>query len=189
MPKLIVTQPKEFYQHYPRVAAAITSSAEGKDNVMAAAWHSPISREPLLYGVAISPKRYSYDLVLRSKEFGVNFLPFKKVQLITDVGNTKGNEINKFTEFHIARDMPVKTSVPILKDAYAVYECIVVGHSPYGDHEWIVGEIVAVHLEKTAFNEEGMLDMAQVKPILYLSQDRYLTINPKTLKVLERKNG
>jgi len=40
--------------------------------------------------------------------------------------------------------------VPVLKDAYAAYECKLVDSKPYGDHLWIVGEIVAVHFLEEA---------------------------------------
>lgn len=189
MPKITLTEPKDFYHHYPRVVVVVTTRAGGFDNAMAAAWHSPISREPLLYGVAISPKRYSYELILQSKEFGLNFLAFDHIQLITDVGSTKGKEMDKFSAFHIVREKPIKTSVPILKDAYAAYECRLVDHQTLGDHEWMVGEIVAVHLEKSAFDEEERLNLARVKPALYISRDSYLTANPDTIKVVERKSG
>ena len=46
-----------FYHHYPRIAVVITARGAGRDNAMAAAWHTPISFSPPLYGVVISAKR------------------------------------------------------------------------------------------------------------------------------------
>lgn len=165
----------EFYHHYPRPATVITAHAQGRDNAMAAAWHAPLSRKPPLFGVSISPNRFTYKLILESGEFGVNFLPFDKAELIASVGGSKGEEVDKFRAFQIAVVRPLMTSVPILKDAYAAYECRLTDHRSYGDHEWLVGEVVAVHLREEAFTEAEVLDVGRVSPALYLGAELYLT--------------
>jgi flavin reductase (DIM6/NTAB) family NADH-FMN oxidoreductase RutF len=80
---------------------------------MAVAWHTAISFKPPLYGVSISPKRFTYQLIVDSKEFGVNFLPFEAAELIASMGGSGGQEIDKFQNFNIAKSKPVKTVVPI----------------------------------------------------------------------------
>ncbi|GAJ12693.1 unnamed protein product, partial [marine sediment metagenome] len=91
MAKTISEDVGKFYQHYPRVAVVVTARARGRDNAMAAAWHMPISFRPPLYGVSISPKRFTYQLIVDSKEFGVNFLPFEAAELIASVGGSQGH--------------------------------------------------------------------------------------------------
>ena len=141
-----------FYQHYPRIAVVLSASAGGKDNAMAAAWHMPISFKPPLFGVSVSPKRFTYRLVAKSKEFAVNFLPASNVEIIAAVGGSKGDEVDKFKAFNIATDKPVKTDIPILKAAYAAFECKLVDDITCGDHQLLVGEIVAVHVSSEVFD-------------------------------------
>ena len=155
MAKVISEDIGEFYQHYPNIAAIVTAQAKGRQNAMAVAWHTPISFTPPLYGIAISPKRFTYQLIVDSKEFGVNFLPFEQAELVASVGGSKGEGIDKFRRFNIAKDKPLKTEVPILKAAYAAYECQLVDDRGYGDHRLLVGEIVAVHLLEGAFTSRG----------------------------------
>jgi flavin reductase (DIM6/NTAB) family NADH-FMN oxidoreductase RutF len=154
---------------------------------MAVAWHSAISFSPPLYGISISPKRFTYQLIIESKEFGVNFVPFKAAELVAAVGGSKGEEVDKFQGFDIAQDKPLKTRVPILKDAYAAYECKLVDHKTYGDHEWLVGEIVAVHFLEEAFTPEQVLDLSKVAPLLYLGAEFYLSSARDTLRLLDRQ--
>jgi len=184
--KVITEDIGAFSQHYPKVAVIVTAQAGGRANAMAAAWHTSISFKPPLYGVAISPKRFTYQLIAESKEFGVNFLPFARAELIASVGGSKGYEIDKFQRFNIARDKPVKTAVPILKAAYAAYECKLVDDRGYGDHRWLVGEIVAVHLLREALTPEETLDLEKVSPILYLGHELYLTTS-KDIRYLDRE--
>ena len=187
MAKVISEDIGAYYYHFPAVATIVTAQAKGRENAMAVAWHTSISFNPPLYGISLSPKRFTYQLIIDSKEFGVNFLPFEQAGLVASVGGSKGEEIDKFHKFDIAKDRPVKTAVPILKAAYAAYECKLVDDKGYGDHRLLVGEIVAVHLLKEAFAPEETLDLAKVSPILYLGSERYLTASRETIKYLDRK--
>ena len=187
MAKVVSEDIGVYYYHHPRVAAIVTAQAKGRENAMAVAWHTPISFSPPLYGIAVSAKRFTYQLIVESKEFGVNFLPLEQAELVASVGGSKGEEIDKFRRFGIARDKPAKTAVPVLKAAYAAYECKLVDDRGYGDHRLLVGEVVAVHSLEEAFTPEGVLDLAEVSPILYLGNERYITVSREPIKYLDRK--
>jgi len=177
----------QFYHHYPRVATIVTVHTRGQDNAMAVAWHSSISFDPPLYGISISPKRFTYELILEAKEFGVNFMPMDKAELIASVGGISGREVDKFQRFGIAEEKPLKTSVPILKDAYAAYECKLVDHKVYGDHVWVVGEILASHFDEDLFTGEQVLDLKRVSPALYLGAELYTIPAKDIIRHLDRK--
>ena len=154
---------------------------------MAAAWHSSISFKPPLYGVAVAPKRYTYNLIVESREFGINFMPFEYAELIASVGGSGGGQIDKFQRFKMTEEKPLKTNVPILKDAYAAYECKLVDSKIYGDHAWMVGEIVAVHFNKDLFNDKGTLDTGKLNPALYLGAELYITTKKESGRLLDRE--
>ncbi len=176
-----------FYHYYPRLTIIVTAHAGERDNAMAAAWHMPVSKKPPLYAVAISPKRFTYELILESREFAINFLPAHEAELVASTGGSKGKEIDKFQVFKILKDKPLKTAAPILKAAYAAYECKLVSDSLCGDHRLLVGEIVAVHWQKDAFTQDEILDMNKVSPVLYLGSERYLDISKCTIRTIDRK--
>lgn len=184
MAKVISEDIGEFYQHSPSLAVIVTASARGKNNAMAAAWHTPISFKPPLYGVCISTKRFTYKLIIDSQEFGVNFLPFEKADMVAKVGGSKGADVDKFLKFKILKDKLAKTPVPILK---AAYECRLIDDREYGDHRFIVGEIVAVHYNQEIFTPEGVPDLDKVSPTLYLGHDTYVTTLANSRKILDRE--
>ncbi len=187
MAKVVTESIGEFYHHYPRVPAIVTARSGNKSNAMAAAWHSPVSFKPPLYGISISPKRFTYQLIMESKEFGINFVPFEMAELVAAVGGSKGAEINKFKKFAIAKGKPSRTHVPILKDAYAAYECKLVGRRTYGDHVWFVGEILAVHFAEEVFTSKQVIDLNRVRPLIYLGADFYTTADKSNIRLLERE--
>ena len=187
MTRVISEDVGRFSQHYPKLATIVTAQTKGKENAMAVAWHTSLSLNPPLYGIAVAPKRITYQLIVNSKEFGINFLPFEAAELITSVGGSGGQEIDKFQRFNIAKSKPVKTAVPILEAAYAAYECKLIDDRAYGDHRWLVGEIVAVHLRKETFTAEGIVDLDKVNPSLYLGDEHYLTAAKDTIRRLDRE--
>ena len=190
MAKLIkedVAEMSKQFHYYPRITALVTAHAKGRDNAMPAAWHTPVAVSPPLYGVSVAPKRFTYRLITESKEFGVNFLPFKLAKLAAAMGGCSGSEVDKFQRFNIAKEKSVKTAVPILKDAYAAFECQLVDDRDYGDHRFLVGKIVAVHWLKEVFTPEMTLDLDRVNPALYLGREFYLTVLKDTLRYLDRK--
>jgi len=175
-----------FHHHYPRLAVIVTCHANGKDNAMAVAWHSSVSFKPPMIGISITTKRFTYDVIMESKEFAINFIPIEKAELVAATGGVSGRDADKFDKFGFVRDKSLKTSVPIMADAYAAYECKLVDQHTYGDHEWLVGEIVATHFDETAFTPAGVLDLAKVNPALFYGTELYATTDSGSVRHLER---
>jgi flavin reductase (DIM6/NTAB) family NADH-FMN oxidoreductase RutF len=175
MAKISIEGAGKFAHHYPKVATIVTVQAGGKDNAMAVAWHSSISANPPMYGISIAPKRFTLELMLEAKEFGVNFMPIEKAELVASVGGISGR-----------KDKPLKTSVPILRDAYACYECKLIDHKTYGDHIWVVGEILATHFEEELFTEGQALNLERVSPALFMGNELYTIPVKDNIRKLDR---
>ncbi len=189
MAKIVTEDIGGFNHHYPKVAAVITASAGGKDSAMAAAWHSSISLKPPLYGISLFPGRFTYELMAESGEFGINFLPFEKASLVAAAGGFSGRDCDKFQRLSLIKEKPLKTGVPVLREAYAAYECRIEDTRAYGDHLWIVGRIVAVHFVEEMLAEKKNFDPAHVRPLLYLGLDYYASADASSYQHVRRGTG
>ncbi|MFQ6083959.1 MAG: flavin reductase family protein, partial [Candidatus Aminicenantia bacterium] len=112
----IITDFENFQYFYPYTVAIVGAKFGEKTNFMAAAWHSPLSFNPPLFGVLISKKRYSHQIISQAKEFSVNFLPFDKVKISAQMGRKSGREIDKIKTFQIKLSPSKIISSPILDD-------------------------------------------------------------------------
>jgi flavin reductase (DIM6/NTAB) family NADH-FMN oxidoreductase RutF len=186
MPKIVTEDIGKFGQHYPKVVVIVTASARGRDDAMTVAWHSSVSFKPPLYGIAVSSKRFTCQLIMESQEFGINFVPSEKASIAAAIGGTSGQQMDKFERFNLKKERPLKTSAPILKDAHAAYECKLVDSKPYGDHIWVVGEIVAVHFLEKAFTPAEVIDLGKIKPLLYIGSDFYASTDKNSVKFIKR---
>jgi flavin reductase (DIM6/NTAB) family NADH-FMN oxidoreductase RutF len=177
-----------FFLHRPVSTMIVTAHHNGKDNALAIGLHTLITHRPPICGVSLTPERFSYPMIRDSKEFGVNFVTLDKVELIAYTGGCSGRKVDKFQKFGIAKEKPIKTSVPILKDAYVSYECKLIDDRPYGGHRWLVGEIVAVHYAKDAFTtEKKTLDLDKYSPTLALYPTIFTTARQDTIRRMDPK--
>lgn len=172
---LRTTAPIErFFGYYPGIVAVITCSHEGRRNVMSAGWHAALSAEPPLYGVALGRTRHTHAQVIASGAFAVHFLPFERADAIAGVGSTSGRDgLDKFARFGLAFSPGAVLDVPILHDAYLAYECRVQAVHATGDHDWVIGEVVALHHLPEAFDERRMLVARHARAAVYYGRSTF----------------
>ncbi|RPF53334.1 flavin reductase family protein [Aquisalibacillus elongatus] len=161
---------------YPGMVAIVTVSHNGSDNVMSAGWHSYISYDPPIYGVAIGRERHTYSLVKNAGYFAIHFLPLEKAQFIQEAGTYTGADLNKFEQGNMEFEYGTASGAPILKDAYVVYECKTIDINTYGDHDWFVGDIIQFHCDQEKFLQNGLPDFENLSIPLYLGRSMYTSV-------------
>ncbi|MEO0255274.1 MAG: flavin reductase family protein [candidate division WOR-3 bacterium] len=166
---------KHLYHSYPVIPCIIIVKYNERINGMSVAWHSPLSFNPPLYGVLVSPKRFTYELLVKAKDFTLNFVDFENAKIYAIMGRISGRSRDKIKEFNIELNESSKISSPFLKKAYASYECIKTRQVITGDHILFIGEIVEVHEKEGTFDENGLPDLKNLKPAFYLGRDAYFT--------------
>lgn len=176
----------EFYQFYPNVVALIGSKHGGKANLMPAVWQTGVSKDPMVYVVSISPKRFTHGLIKSSGAFSANFVDFRLVKTLVELGSCSGRDRDKIRENNIVLKPSRCLEVPIMKEAYAAFECSVLDIVSAGDHDLFIGKVVSVHESESTQTSSGTIDCSTVKPVLYLGSDRYMTVDPDSSIVIKR---
>lgn len=179
--KKIFGQLKKFQYFYPYTVALVGARREGQTNFMSCAWHTALSFEPPLFGVLISKKRFTHKLIAEAREFTVNFLAFEAVKLSAQMGRKSAYDMDKLKEFQVKLAPAKIIQSPVIEDAYVSFECKLAEIRAFGDHDLFAGEVLAVHEKEKCFNDEGVLNVRKISPLLYLGSDFYITINPDTL--------
>ena len=192
-----------FYQYYPVIPAVIVVKSGDALDALACAWYSALSFDPPLFAISIAPRRYSYQMLKKSGEFTANFMEFDSAGTIAALGRTSGREIDKFAAYRIKTLPSTEIETPVLKDAYAAYECRIVKRHRTGDHDLFIGEVLAVHYKEKAFDKKNRVpSLSKLTPALYLGADHYAGIKSftevrigkeevmgKTMRQKEQKNN
>jgi flavin reductase (DIM6/NTAB) family NADH-FMN oxidoreductase RutF len=81
--------------------------------------------------------------------------------------------VDKFERLGLASSPGRVLEVPILHDAYLAYECRVDAVHTTGDHDFVVGAVVAVHHRPDAFDERRLQDGARVPGVVYYGRSTF----------------
>jgi len=140
----------------------ITVAAKGQVDIVAVGWLTPLSVQPPLIGIAISPRRYSHDLIRRAGEFVINIAQADMLKQVEYCGSISGEADDKFKAAGFTPGEPRRVSVPLINECFAAIECGLVEVLPLGDHSFFVGQALTVWADPVAFevywkpeNEEG----------------------------------
>jgi flavin reductase (DIM6/NTAB) family NADH-FMN oxidoreductase RutF len=129
----------------PMPVTLITSSFEGKDNVMTASWVIPSSKTPPLVSIFLNRTHLTREYISGSSEFVVNVLASNQADISEICGTLSGRKADKYAKAGLKTRAGERVKVPLVEDCLANLECKVVAEYEVGDHTLFVGEIVAAH--------------------------------------------
>ncbi len=132
------------------VGKLLSSEMEERDNIAAVEQHMVVSREPLLYAIALPKDSFSYELVSKAQAFVVNFVPEHLKGAVSFCSSASGKHVNKFRKLKLAMEEAEKVDCLRLKDASAFLECKVSHRVDCGKYELFIGKV----LHKKAFDRE-----------------------------------
>lgn len=157
----------------------ITVKSDSIINSMTVAWSTPLSSNPPLWGFAIRKQRFTYEILMKSKEFTVTFLPYEQAELAVKLGRISGREGDKLKICGVKLKDAEFISTPYIEEGYYSMECSLEDSFTTGDHEFIVGEILYVHK-----NNESL---ANYQPSIYLGKDAFSTVDKTRIKKFEAR--
>ncbi|MCS7182123.1 MAG: flavin reductase family protein [Thermoanaerobaculum sp.] len=180
-------QPGASYFYYPRPLCVVGVWDQGKNraNFVPVAWGGPLASRPPLFGVSLSPTTYSHELIAKTGEFSLSFLPWEAVEWVAKLGAVSGRTLDKVQTFGLQLVEAEVISAPLLAQAYVAAECKVVARHLLGDQTLYVGEVVRVVAREGVFADDGTLRLEVATPILYLGANRYLTVDKETLVAVD----
>jgi flavin reductase (DIM6/NTAB) family NADH-FMN oxidoreductase RutF len=169
--------PAECYFYYPHLVCVVgvRDEARSSANFAPVTWATPLSSDPPLYGVCISPGTHTHRLLLATGEFTVNFLPRAGQPLAARLGALSGREVDKVQELSLALEPGRTIGTPGLAASYVFAECLLVERHQLGDQTLFVGSVQHIQAQPGAFDESGVLVLEAAAPLLYLGGNRWAT--------------
>ena len=172
----------KFYNYsFPQLTVLVTLLDDnGKPNIITLAWHSACSIKPPMYGISIDPRRYSHDPIIKTGEFVVNFCDWSIIDQTHYCGRHSGRKFDKFAETGLTPTPAQKVKTPLIAEAYCNLECKLAEHTLYGDHTWLVGEVLAISHNKVF--EDDVL-MPDLNVLYYLGNNTYTSFHKERKKL------
>lgn len=136
----------------PGPIVLVSSAWRGKTNIMTMGWHMMMEFSPALFGCIISNANHSYSMLRRSKECVVNLPTTDLIDKVVGIGNTSGEQIDKFKEFGLTPVAAAKVGAPLIKECFANFECKLADGSQISKYGLFIWEVVKAHVATSPKN-------------------------------------
>lgn len=155
----------------------VTTTWRGKQNVMPLAWHSPLSSDPPLVGIAIEQSRHTAEMISHAEEFALNVPMRPLLHHVQYLGAMTGEEIDKLDATQMETFAPTHISAPLLHGCAAWVECEVQEVLPLGDHVLFVGLVVATRVDPASFDDRWLFGDEETRPLHFLGGNAYSSLD------------
>lgn len=155
MAKVRMDRPSASYFYpWPLVLVSCVSG-DGKPNIITIGASSVCSSNPPTVGIAIKPGRYSYGLIKASGDFGVNIPGPGQLEAADRCGWLSGADVDKFAETGLTLQPSQVIASPMVAECPVSLECRLVEVVALGSHDWLIGEVVAAHVDEVLLDGNG----------------------------------
>jgi flavin reductase (DIM6/NTAB) family NADH-FMN oxidoreductase RutF len=156
---------------YPSPAALITSvDSDGRANVLTLGEVFNVSiRKPVILGIAIRQATYSYGLIVGQGEFVINCPTAAILRQVDQVGSISGRDCpDKFATYGLTPIPAAEVRPPLIAECPVNIECRVRSDQEVGDHNLILGDLVAMHVDEDKLDADGGVVVEKLGFVSYL---------------------
>lgn len=150
-----------------------TYDADGKPNVMTAAWGGICASDPVSLTVSIRPERWTHDALLARKAFTVCIASRNMAASADYAGIASGRRFDKFPAAGFTPVRAEKVDAPYIAECPVILECSLSQTVRLGTHTMVIGAILDVKADEDCLDESGgHPDILKVSPLIYDSGSR-----------------
>lgn len=159
---------------YPVPAVMVTvADRDGNSNIITVAWTGTVCTNPPMAYISVRPERYSYGMLLETREFVINLTTENLVFATDYCGVKSGRDVDKWKETGLTMEKASVVGVPIIKESPINIECRVTEVKKLGSHHMFLAEVVAVDVDDSYLNGKQKLELNKSKPMVYSHGEYY----------------
>lgn len=150
------------------------ASRKLRPNIITVAWAGTVCSDPPMVSVSIRPERFSYELILNTKEFVVNLVSRSMLKACDYCGVKSGRDEDKFAACNLrAQAVPGLRYAPAIAESPLYLACRVEQVIALGSHAMFVGEVVSVGAQDAILMPDGRLALDQADLVAYAHGNYY----------------
>ena len=131
----------------PGPVTLVTTSRNGKPNVMTMSWQTMLDFEPPLVSCVISNRNYSYETLRKTKECVICIPTVEISEKVVGCGNTSGADTNKFQKLGLTPLPASQVQAPLIAECFANLECKVTDTRMVNKYCMFVMEVVQAWID------------------------------------------
>lgn len=161
---------------YPSLTTIVGTVVDGRPNFLAVAHVGNMNHgQPQYLSFGINKKHYSGRGILEHREFSV-CIPGEDLVVETDyVGLVSGRNSDKSQVFELFTGQ--LAHAPLIKGCPVCMECRLERVVDFETHSVFIGELVATHADEDVLRQDGVIDIARVRPLLFdMASQKYWSL-------------
>ena len=141
---------------FPMPAAVISVGIGTEANLITLAYVGKVCLKPPIVVISIQPKRHSYQLIEKHKEFVINYPTIEQLKETDYIGTRSGRNLNKWEKLNLTREKASIVKVPMIKEFPWNMECKVINRIELGSHVCYFGEVVVTHSDPKYVKKDNL---------------------------------
>ncbi|MGA8086923.1 MAG: flavin reductase family protein [Terracidiphilus sp.] len=110
----------------PGPVVLVTTTLDGRANIMTMSWHMMVEFEPPLVACIVSNANYTFASLRKTKERVIAVPAFDLASKVVSIGNCSGRDVDKFKTFGLTQLPAERVAPPLLAECFANLKCKVV---------------------------------------------------------------
>ena len=153
---------------YPTPVLVIGSyNRDGSANAMTAAWGGIACSKPPCVSISLRAATASHGNIKEHQAFTISLPGETNAAQADYFGLVSGRDHDKFADLGVTAVRSELVDAPYVGEFPLVLECKVVAVHELGIHTQFIGEILDVKADESVLAEDGSIDLALLKPILF----------------------
>jgi flavin reductase (DIM6/NTAB) family NADH-FMN oxidoreductase RutF len=153
---------------YPMPTTLVGALVNGKPNYIAIAHVGIMDLKSV--SLSMFKSHYTNAGIVESGTFSINIPSVDQVKETDYCGMVSGKKVDKGALFHTFYGS-LKTA-PMIREFPINMECRLIRTVDMPKHDVFVGEIVETHCDESCVTDDGEVDFARVRPILFVMNDK-----------------
>ena len=141
--------------------------ANGKPNVMTAAWGGICCSVPPCVTISLRKATYTYGNIMHKKAYTISVPSDFYAKEADYFGMVSGRDVDKFSESGLTPAPSDKVDAPYIQEFPMILECKVIHTLEIGLHTQFVGEIMDVKIDDQMLTNDGKPDIEKIRPFVF----------------------
>jgi flavin reductase (DIM6/NTAB) family NADH-FMN oxidoreductase RutF len=141
----------------------VTTSLNGRANVMSMAWHTMMDFTPPLIGCVIDAKSLTFGTLKKTKECVINIPAVDLIAKVVSCGRTSGRDIDKFKTFGLTPLPASRVAAPLIAECWASIECTLVDARMAAKYNFFVLEALKAWVDPRVKNPKTIHHLGKGK--------------------------
>jgi len=164
------------------IAWVSTRSTQGLTNLAPFSYFNLVSTKPSVLMISFNYSetkgfKDTYRNIKESLEFGVNLPRFEQMELVVSSAADYPYGVSEIDVLNIDTFQGKLINVPLVSDCHINFECKYLQEAHFGEGPgscWVVfGNILAVHINKSLFEGDLIIDPLKLNPLCRLGRSQY----------------